>query len=263
MDIVVSSDERDWLGWARQYAAADPAQRAVIESSSRGTLAAIRRQSLEAILQAAGQAGNGGRVIFCVGHGAASDTDDRIGFIDLAPRSALRVTQDHVLFWESQYRESDARLIAEAEQAGTSRCRRFRRAGSIDRIPADQQFQALACSAAPTSRERMEVRAAYEAIGAALRRARAAEAVFVTCRVGRAQTFVDRIAADWGVTVVAYRERVAAVRDEGDQYRIYIATDQPGQGTNTDRARTELPNRQAYRAGPPGGDDAPGRGRAR
>jgi len=67
--------------------------------------------------------------------------------------------------------------------------------------------------------------------------------------VGNAQDFLDHIGSDWGVTITAYERRVAGMQDSQGLMRVYLQGDAEGRGTNTERARHEVPNVDRYVTG--------------
>jgi hypothetical protein len=249
VEVIVSEHQGTFRRWAAQWRGADERRRALVVFRPQGTTERIRAQAREIYNDAASQAGPGGMVIVSVGHGGSGSReglagDSSVGMVDLAPRLALRLQRENVLYGEQ--REHDEVTIREYRRIGQDRCRRLGRRRS--RLPTEQAFDLAYCDGAPSASERLEIREAYEAIGASFRGHRVAEVVLLTCRVGDATAFLDRIALDWGVRVTAYRRRVAGGRDSEGQYRVYLLGDDEGEGTNRERARTQIPNRDRYTA---------------
>jgi hypothetical protein len=172
--------------------------------------------------------------------------------IDLAPVSALRVNRANV-FYNNQ--QTDTTVVATANRAGRARCRALLRRYDLDESPrrpepppADSNDY-ISCYGADSARARLAIRQGYDAIGGALRRHRVANVVFLSCNVGNATRFVDRIGQDWGVQITAYTRRVGVIEDNGGQARVYLYGDRPGSGTNTDRGRSEVPDASQYVSG--------------
>lgn len=257
--IVVLSQHGGWiLRWARQFAAHDPANRAVVVfprvPNGRRAQRRVRERIEQIYGRAAERAGPGGTVIVWVGHGGFDETAGGLaaGMVDLAPNEALRIHQANV-FYE---RRSDESIVTRADRIGGRRCRELLRRYDFNedtRRPApstDADTDAYAsCFGAANSRDRLEIRRAFDRIGRVLRRNQIANVTLLTCRVGGATQFVDKIAEDWGVQVTAYTRRVGYVPDEGGQVRLYLYGDSVGSGTNTERARHELPTVSRYTSG--------------
>ena len=81
----------------------------------------------------------------------------------------------------------------------------------------------------------------FYTIRSIFREARIGRVILLTCRVGNAIDFVQRLANEWQVTVRAYTRRVVGIIDDADFARVYLQGDAPGEGSNTERARTQLP----------------------
>jgi hypothetical protein len=83
----------------------------------------------------------------------------------------------------------------------------------------------------------------YLEVGRIFRENSVRRIILLTCNVGNAAGFLDELAADLGVPVVAYTERVVARWEEkGRQRRVWMFWDgdKPGKGSHNDRADTEL-----------------------
>lgn len=253
MDVIVTSRERRWLGWARQFRDANPTGRGLIEMNLRGNQTARRGAAVTVYGTAAGQAGNQGSVIISVGHGGAGATSPAAGMADLAPDGHFRIQHAEVFY---PMRQSDRTLIAGVSSDYRPRqCRDVIRRGRSGGLPPDDPDFVMwhRCRGAVGARARQEYRRQYEAIGAAFRTNRLREVIFLSCNIGSATLFVDQIAIDWGVPVVAYQRRVL-VNEFGQgsdrHLRVYLEGDSEGRGTNTDRARTELPTASRHVAQP-------------
>lgn len=192
-------------------------------------------------------------MIISVGHGGSDPGEGRAaGMADLAPNRALRIQRDHVFY---SRRQSDVSTTERAAGVGAERCRRLLGQYDFDETtarpapPGDVVMELAACYGAGSARERLAVRGGYDTIGRLLRRNRVANVIFLSCSIGGATRFVDQIGEDWGVRVTAYTRRVAVIEDEGGQWRVYLDGDSPGRGTNTERGRTEVPDRDQYVSG--------------
>ena len=87
-ECVLTSREKGWSHWAKQFAAVKGRQRHVVTFRSKSSTAQI----LQSYRAAAKQA-KGGTLIVSAGHGGGSRTQ---AMVDLAPAAALRVTLAHL-----------------------------------------------------------------------------------------------------------------------------------------------------------------------
>lgn len=249
MDIVVSNRDSYFLGWARQFVAADPQRRAMIELRG-GALQHARTEAVRSYELAAARAGQGGRVIVSVGHGGADEgaaSDTLVGMVDLAPDEALRLQLEVVRY---HLRSSDETNLRRAAAIGDAGCRSLEREARRGGVQDSQQMDLHYCRGVQTARPRLELHQAYVAVGESFARHGVSEVVLLTCRVGNAQAFLQLVARQWRVRVTGYERRVCAVRESArGLYRVYLEGDDEGRGTNRERGRTELPDEDMFTAG--------------
>jgi hypothetical protein len=262
--VVLTNQDRYFRRWAQQFVRHDVDNRdmSVLRNIPSGGQAAARGNIEGLYGPAIQRAGRGGTLIISVGHGGTAGPqcdgemctvagDPRNGMVDLLPSEALRIQRAHVFYPRAQ-QEHDREAVARAEELGRRGCQTAARRYALlvrrrdPAMPISLQSDAIACGNAPAARERLEIRTAYDRIGQMLRDAGVSHVVFLTCRIGNAEDFLDRIACDWGVSITAYRRRVAANPDAEGLIRVYLHPDAEGQGTNTLRAREEIPNRDQY-----------------
>jgi hypothetical protein len=224
--------------WARQFVAADPEHRALI------ALARNDAQSVvDATRTAATRAGNDGRVIYAVGHGGSADGGEEAGQADLGPRRVLRVTQFVAFFdvsttWSQMSLRDMERELAVADAIrGRTRRREARDRWCEDYVESE-------CDIAMAQiRDRSRVQPYYDAIAQIFRAQPVRLVVLLTCNVGHATGFLDEVATDFRVPVRGFTRRVMSRREgQGANARVwmFLEGDAPGDGTNTDAARTEL-----------------------
>lgn len=258
MFTVVSENRGDFLGWARQFVRHDPSNRSMVRFAPVRQPRRLLSKVEQVYADAARSAGNGGTVIISVGHGGSrADRGGGLGagMADLAPNRALRINRANVFY---RMAASDARVDAEATRISRRHCRQMLNRFDLDESetpegrrhpsPPDPHAYAM-CSGAPSARSRLLIRRCYDAIGRQLRNHGITDVLFLSCNIGNATRFVDKIAEDWGVRVSAYTRRVAVIQDAGDKYRVYLNGDRPGTGTNTERGRVETPNADMYTSG--------------
>jgi hypothetical protein len=183
-------------------------------------------QELLRISETAARAAQGGEVIYLVGHGGFLDTDPNAGMIDLASNGHFRV-QAATVFYNTG---SSAGHVTIASQRTTDA-----------NILANPVFGAAERRAA---RDSILMRDTFDGLGEIFRRHHVSNVVFLTCQLGRAVGFLQRISQDWGVQVTAFSRRIAMDDrpDAGQYIRLYLNGDALGQGSNTERARTDYPS---------------------
>ncbi|MEZ5399665.1 MAG: hypothetical protein R2729_08335 [Bryobacteraceae bacterium] len=250
MDVVLTSPEnlggiyRDNRRWAQQFVDHDPANRNLIEVST-------AEEAVTATERAAVMAGSTGRVIYAVGHGAGADGDDAAadvaGSADFAPRLRLRVTQ-FVVFFEANtvwpgnpISEIESDLFAAQALRGKRRDRAIAAWFSEhfdDQAPASE-LRALRRIAVRSVSDRSRSQPFYDRIAAAYRANPVSRVVLLTCNVANAEGFVDEIATDFGVRVLAYRRKVMSTTRR--PVRMFLEGDNDGDGSNTARATHEIP----------------------
>jgi hypothetical protein len=95
--------------------------------------------------------------------------------------------------------------------------------------------------AATAARLRLQKRQAYDDIGAALRLNKVRWVLMLACRCSIGMPLITQLAADWGVIVGVYNQRLAIGRN-GAKIRLFFEGDAPGTDSNTANAETELPD---------------------
>lgn len=253
--IVLSESSGNFRHWATQFVNADPNDRGVVEIDPRHihrTPSATQRMEYVNTYygNAARRAGRNGVVIVSLGHGGASDTDTTIGMVNLLPNNALRVQSEQLRYGGSDEEQGDVSVLSRAPERRTCRSllRRFDLDDSTRRPvpPEDHTINYMDCRGAQAARPRQEFQAALARIGELLQVNNVREVVLLTCRVGSAVNYIDRLANNWGVNILAYQKRVAANSDDAAQnpYHIYLLGDEQR------LYRQELPNHSGYRAIP-------------
>lgn len=249
MQVILTEDDQRWLNWANQFRAADINSRdRVIFPTSRGS----RADALSFIAQAASRAGQSqpARVIISVGHGAVA-AGGGAAWVDLAPGGRFRL--EHALITNVSQRQSDATIIQNVRaMAGSTTPSLFcnellRPTGSASRTRLPEGIEPLVaelrCRGFPAATTRTEMLRDYLRFGEILRQNNVTEVMFLACSIGSAAAFMDRIAADWHVSILAYSARIAADEDgEQNRIRVYRVGHQPVPGTpSSRRCETELP----------------------
>ena len=223
--------------WARQYVAASPSDRAIVEltaSTPEAVLAASRT--------AATQAGASGQIVYAVGHGGAGSAPQS-GQVDFAPNRGFRVSQfmvydnDLTQTWTGRSVVEIERALHAAEALPRARQRRARR-DWCDRYVAEH------CDLAWQQVHDLDaLRPQYQALCSLFHSSPVARVVLLTCNVGNAADFLDELSTDLGVPARAYTVRVMSrweTRGRSRHVWMYLEGDEPGYGTNNEHADTEL-----------------------
>lgn len=187
MDVVLTTSEADWKLWADQYAKRQPTGRKSIVVTV-GTSAAAAKG---AIIDAISKAGAGGQLILSVGHGVSLDDAPADGLCELAPGGLITLVGRNN---RPAHPKSGAVVINVFYDQSAN-------AGQ----PSDLEFDT---KNNPDS-QRLKDWAFYQEIAKAMRGGGLAGVVLLTCRLGNATDFLKKVAADWGVKLIAYTKRVA------------------------------------------------------
>lgn len=223
--------------WARQYVAAGPADRALVELT-----ASTPEAVLTATRQAIAQAGTSGQIIYAVGHGGAGGAPQS-GQVDFAPNRGFRVSQ-FVVYDNDVTRTWAGHAVAEIEDALHDAEAVPRSARRVARRDWCERYIAEHCDVAWRQvRELDTLRSHYAALCGLFHATPVARVILLTCNVANAADFLDELSTDLGVPARAYTVRVMSrweARGRSRHVWMYLEGDGPGQGTNNDRADVEL-----------------------
>lgn len=223
--------------WARQYAAASPSDRAVVE------LTDITPQAvLTATRDAIAQAGESGEIIYAVGHGGAGSAPQS-GQVDFAPNRGFRVSQ-FVVYDNDLTRTWVGNPVTEIEDAlhDAEAVPRARRRGA--RLDWCERYVAEHCDLAWRQvRELDTLRPHYAELCSLFHATPVRRVILLTCNVANAEDFLNELSTDLGVPARAYTVRVMSRWETSGRSRhvwMYLEGDELGHGTNNDRANVEL-----------------------
>lgn len=213
-------------------------------------------QYLKVIGEAAQKAGKNGVVMFLVGHGgdittaakfgiqlAPGEDPKKVGVVDLAPSKKLRMQTDDVFYNE----DPDGKGPAMSQYKHDK--------GIFDGAPDPKKklewLKWFNSSQVQGAVQRAAQYNQYIMTGMYLKHFGVRRVVLLTCRVGNATQFLDKIAKDWQVEVQAYQRRIASQEeDKTPNVRLYLEGDAEGSGSNVEAARTEIPKTGYYVAKP-------------
>jgi hypothetical protein len=212
--------------WTDRFVKAQPLKRSSVLMPRNPTTS----QVVSAISSAARLAGQGGTLIFNVGHGA-SDAPI-VGMVELAPGNKMSLgSQGQTNIFVN--------VFYDVNLGGPN---------SFSDMEKDIKFYANS-SGARQRRANWEV---YKNLGKIVQNARIRRVIFLTCNVGNATEFVKKIANDWGTVVEAYKRRIKLEPQSNGNVRMYLEGDAPGTGTNIPENESEMPlatESNSYRAG--------------
>lgn len=232
--LIYDENDIDCKKWAVQFKNKDSLSRAIIPITAPCT----KDQVVEKVKEAASKLVFNGEVIFLVGHGGSGGST--ADFVDIAPAKEWRLIKDYgkEVFYD---RKPNKHAMTQEKHDNDA----IIRAQSPNASNVEKKL-------AIGARKRKELRRKYMVIGNFLQSGHVV--IFLTCNVGNAKDLIDKIADDWGVCVIAPKTKIDIWQDNNGKIRVYIHGDAPGQGSNTARARTELPifdQNNSYRSGCP------------
>lgn len=224
--LIYDENDNDCKRWAVQFRNKDPLLRAIIPIVAPCT----KDQVVDKVKVATSKLEPNGKVIFFVGHGGTSTGGITTDFVDIAPAKKWRLKKDYEK--EVFYDRKPNKYAVTQEKFDNDAIRRVQQNPNANN---DEKMLAIG------ARKRQELRRKYMDIGNSLKKINDLTVIFLTCNVGNANDLIDKIAVDWGVCVIAPKMKIDIWEDNDGQIRVYIHGDAPGQGSNTARARTELP----------------------
>ncbi len=191
MDVVLTTNESMWKRWADQYVKRQPTGRKAVLISGGTTPAAAK----DLIIKTLSEAGVGGQLAFSVGHGVALDDAPADGLCELTPGGMITLIGRN---------NSPAH-----PKQGAAVINIFYDKSANPGQPSDFEHDT---KNDPTS-QRLKNWALYQDIAKAMRGSGVTRIVLLTCRIGNATEFLQKVAADWGVKIMAYKKRVACTED--------------------------------------------------
>lgn len=247
MDVLIFEDGQTTLAkhakkWGEQWEAAKAGRKKV-----KMPLNPSQQAYLKVVWEAGQKAGKAGTVMFLVGHGAdatsaahaglvvaPNESPTRVGMVDLATSHKLRVETDTVFYND----DPDGSGPAMSQQ----RHDKMIFDGAPDPKKKQEWNKWFRQSDVQGAISRASVWNQYLFTGMYLKANGVKRVVFLTCKVGGASQFIQKIAKDWQVEIQAYNRKVASQEDSDNKVRLFLEGDKDGSGTNTVTARTEIPS---------------------
>jgi hypothetical protein len=187
MEVILSTTEQMWLGWAEGFVKHLPNSRRLVKMPTNSSMVAAKTIIIDAIKKAE----KGGSLIISVGHGSALDNATVDGTVEIAPGGTFKLaglnSRDYVAGRVSVFYD----FRADPAQ------------------PSDLEND---LKNNPTS-DRLKQWAIYKEICAQFKSTELAKVTLLTCRVGNTTDMIRKIASDWNTIVAAYKVRVAAMSD--------------------------------------------------
>jgi hypothetical protein len=189
MDVVLTTNEAMWKRWADQYVKRQPTGRKAVVIADGTTPVAAK----DLIISALTSAGVGGQLVFSVGHGVALDDAPADGLCELTPGGMITLVGRNN---SPSHPKQGAAIINVF----------YDKSANPDQA-SDFEFDTKENPAS----QRLKNWALYQEIAKAMRTSNVARIVLLTCRLGNATDFLQKIASDWGVKIMAYKKRVACI----------------------------------------------------
>jgi hypothetical protein len=190
-EVILTINDPWWGGWAKKFVARQPQARVRLTIPDNPTPA----QTAQVIIGALQRAGTDGTLIISVGHGGVVTGVGTVdGTCDIAPNDRFKLGSRNVtnslvnVFYDLP-----------ATPSGQS----------------DLDYDLKNNPSAP----RLANWRLYKSIADTCKSLKLYRVIFLTCNVGNAEDFIQKIANDWGVVVFAYKRRVVCE---------IITTTQPG-----------------------------------
>ena len=259
MDVVIYEAGQTQLAkhakrWAVEQFVKAKAGRDAVEMALNPTPVAY----LKTIFSAGQKAGKGGTVLFLVGHGgdittahkfgmkvdlAPGEDPRKVGIVDLAPSKKLRMETDDVFYDHDPDGAGPAMSQAKHDKSIFD--------GAPDPKNKAAYLKWMREGATKGAIDRAEQWNRYLYTGMYLKHNGVRRVVLLTCKVGSATVFLDKIARDWQIEVQAFNRRIVSQEEEkSTNVRLFLEGDADGVGSNTVDARTEIPKNGYYIAKP-------------
>lgn len=251
--VILSERRGIFKQWAHQFVRAqtDDDRRAIVvagnirEDASHGAV----MRFINTYYSRAAELAENGSLVISLAHGGANETDSTVGMVDLLPNQTLRLQREQARYPGSEIEEGHITVLSRAPNARVCRqqLRRYDLNENTRRPSPPSASTYMDCLGARGAGPQQRFQEAYARIGELLTEHHVNEVIFLTCRVGNATVFLDRIGAFWQTRVAAYRLRVAGNRDDNSDnsdnpYYIYLV------GEESRKYRDQIPSRQMYRS---------------
>jgi hypothetical protein len=185
-EVVLSVTTEGWNLWGDRFVKRQPLRR---QQHTIGPLPSVIDAKL-AVVHAIRAAGAGGKVIFNVGHGSGGGALQPIeGAFELAPGGVMKIGGHGVA-------GTFVDVFYDVAPGGPP---------AISDMENDLKYN-------PTS-PRLARWHIFQEIAQTFKSTGTREVILLTCRLGNATEFLRKVANDWGVTILAFRQRVALSED--------------------------------------------------
>ncbi len=231
--VIVTETNPPWFAWAKQskkHFDSLPESKGLVKVAPLGNGLSVAAAASQ-LASAAAMAGQGGIIVLSVGHGAPGTSPDS-GVLDLAPdhrfqlggRNAWLVGQPK----PKDLGQTDPRAHPHPSQTSAFYADRPQPSSSNITILSDLENDQNSNTAAAKIRidnfqQYQKVQTAFKPLGLI---------VLLTCRVGGASGFLQRVRQQFGTPLVAYKRRVAGQEQANGRTRIFLEGDAAGSGTN-------------------------------
>jgi hypothetical protein len=211
--------------WAAQYVAKEPAKRGTVSVPPATNWLSFA----PLVKKAAALAAKDGTVAFLGGHGRACAPSDPMCNQNPQMNFSIELCTPNIVL------EQDILFYKLSKPPSTSLEKHDKS------VIEDAKTNPSMAKAAASAKLRQQKREAYDDIGAALRQNQVRWVLMLACRCSIGMPLITQLAADWGVIVGVYNQRLA-IGPNGAKIRLYFEGDSAGTGSNTANAETELPD---------------------
>jgi len=214
--VILSEGQRDFLAWAQQVERAHgPDKVAIVRVPGKPT----PEENVGFIKKALGLS-HGGLLIFSVGHGVCHPQYKDEGMFDAGPSGSMRIAgrnyqegKDFVnVFYDEKPNDPNLKPLSQKDK--------------------DEREQATN----PTAKHRLKNWAIYQDFCNSFRDGNVKAILLLTCKVGGATGFLQRLSMQMMMPIIAYRDQVMADPNRPNgRVRVLLAGDKnrENQGTNT------------------------------
>jgi hypothetical protein len=164
------------------------------------------------IQQAVFAAGAGGLLIFSVGHGACFPQYDEHGVLDLAQGGRMRIVGKN-------YKEDDPKDFISPyydDKPAQSSGGGLKPLSQKDKDERDQT---------PHAKRRLKNWALWQQVCQTIRHSHLGGVLLLTCKIGGAPKFLERIATEWQTPIIAYKDQAMCYETPARKARAILAKD--------------------------------------
>ncbi|NYZ17294.1 hypothetical protein HL658_32525 [Azospirillum sp. RWY-5-1] len=226
MVILSETANRDFVGWANQMVKLYSGKVVKVDAATDPA------EEVKRIRQAVNTAGAGGLLILSVGHGVCIPQFGEQGTFDLAPNAAMRVLGKN--YNENEPKDFVSPYYDDKPAANTG----LKPLSQKDKDERDQT---------PGAQRRLKNWALWQEVCKIFVDGKLSAVVLLTCRIGGAPLFLQKIAGQWRTKMIAYKDQVGCYQTASGRFRTILGKDKdktappPPPHTNTPWGEITIP----------------------